>query len=262
MIATISPDIRQTDESISTCNFAQRVALVKNTAQINEELEPELIIHRLKVELKRQREEIKFLKGENGEEGEIGQEERSSLEELIRAYIDCKNDSNLDIGKITLTKISEVFSIFKRVALGKWAELSETNRIGGPDISDTESQLLSCKEILKQRDQEIAILVNMVKQGKKIGKSGGNQTKLSQEKLNDRKNGTVNKHLSLEKQFQNNLRPGVCGVERCKNRQILEDPPTAFTWFEERCPTKHIIEENKSVLKLKYQEVSSLERRL
>ena len=40
MIATISPEVRQTEESISTCQFAQRVALVENTAEINEEMEP------------------------------------------------------------------------------------------------------------------------------------------------------------------------------------------------------------------------------
>jgi kinesin family member 6/9 len=38
-------------ESISTCKFAQRVALVKNEALINEELDPKLIIDKLKREL-------------------------------------------------------------------------------------------------------------------------------------------------------------------------------------------------------------------
>ncbi|KAL3785545.1 hypothetical protein ACHAW5_010506 [Stephanodiscus triporus] len=32
MIATISPEARFTDESVSTCHFTQRVALVKNSA--------------------------------------------------------------------------------------------------------------------------------------------------------------------------------------------------------------------------------------
>jgi hypothetical protein len=35
MIATINPEPEHTDESISTCRFAQRVARVKNTAVVN-----------------------------------------------------------------------------------------------------------------------------------------------------------------------------------------------------------------------------------
>jgi len=58
MVATISPDQSNTDESISTCNFAQRVALIKNVAQINEDVDPELVIRRLKAELSQLREEV------------------------------------------------------------------------------------------------------------------------------------------------------------------------------------------------------------
>ncbi|KAG9336838.1 hypothetical protein JZ751_003186 [Albula glossodonta] len=42
MIATVSVDKRNVDESISTCRFAQRVALIKNEALLNEELDPSL----------------------------------------------------------------------------------------------------------------------------------------------------------------------------------------------------------------------------
>lgn len=38
-------------ESISTCRFAQRVALIKNEALVNEELDPRLVIDRLKREV-------------------------------------------------------------------------------------------------------------------------------------------------------------------------------------------------------------------
>ena len=48
MIATVSGDLRNLDESISTCKFAQRVAMVKNEATINEQLDPALMIKRLK----------------------------------------------------------------------------------------------------------------------------------------------------------------------------------------------------------------------
>ena len=110
MIATISPEVRQTEESISTCQFAQRVALVENTAEINEEMEPELVISRLRNEVRRLREEIKFLNSENGAEEEngtedssISQEQKNDLEERIEQYVSKSDDrSTLDMGKISM----------------------------------------------------------------------------------------------------------------------------------------------------------------
>jgi len=114
MIATISPEAGQTDESISTCSFAQRVALVKNTALVNEELEPELVIRRLKTEMNKLREEIQFLKGENGDEGEITEEQRQGLRRAIQGYVNDRDPrTELSIGTITIMKLNEAFPLFK-----------------------------------------------------------------------------------------------------------------------------------------------------
>lgn len=50
-------------ESISTCNFAQRVALIKNDAILNEELDPKLVIARLKREVEQLKEELAMATG-------------------------------------------------------------------------------------------------------------------------------------------------------------------------------------------------------
>lgn len=50
MIATASSEESDALESISTCKFAQRVALVKNSALRNESVDPAVIIERLKRE--------------------------------------------------------------------------------------------------------------------------------------------------------------------------------------------------------------------
>ena len=42
MVATISPDDAQSDETISTCRFSQHVALISNRLELNEEVDPEL----------------------------------------------------------------------------------------------------------------------------------------------------------------------------------------------------------------------------
>lgn len=51
-------------ESISTCRFAGRVALIKNKVTRNEAVDPSVIIERLKRENQQLRAEIKLLRGE------------------------------------------------------------------------------------------------------------------------------------------------------------------------------------------------------
>ena len=55
MIATCSIERTNIEESISTVRFAQRVAMIKNEVTLNEELDPKLII----AKLKREAEELK-----------------------------------------------------------------------------------------------------------------------------------------------------------------------------------------------------------
>lgn len=62
MVATINPEASHTEESLSTCRFAQRVAMIKNAASINEDVDPDVIIRKLKNEILTLREEVAYLK--------------------------------------------------------------------------------------------------------------------------------------------------------------------------------------------------------
>jgi hypothetical protein len=64
MVATISAERANTDESISTCRFAQRVAMIKNDAIVNEEVDPALIIRRLRGEIAELKAEVGLPKAE------------------------------------------------------------------------------------------------------------------------------------------------------------------------------------------------------
>ncbi|GIL50863.1 hypothetical protein Vafri_6849 [Volvox africanus] len=89
MVATVNSAQDQLDESISTCRFAQRVAMVRNTVLLNEELDPSLMIRRLKQEVRELKEEIRLLKGEEEERGPLTPDEitrlqgTSDLDELL-----------------------------------------------------------------------------------------------------------------------------------------------------------------------------------
>lgn len=52
----------QTDESISTCRFAQRVSTIKNDARVNEDVDPEVLIRRLRSDNATLSDEVAFLK--------------------------------------------------------------------------------------------------------------------------------------------------------------------------------------------------------
>ena len=86
MIATISAEKEQTEESISTCRFAQRVALVKNDANVNEAMDPASVIRRLKAEIKLLKEEIAVLKDGVGGGDELGETDKEQLWQKVSFF--------------------------------------------------------------------------------------------------------------------------------------------------------------------------------
>ena len=265
MVATISPDQVHTDESISTCNFAQRVALIKNVAQRNEDLDPALLIRRLKAELAQLREEVKFLKGEAGEGYDLTDEQRSELEKLCRVYVDDRNPmATLNVGTMTLVKIRDVHAIFKNLVL----EAREEG--GGAADPDLDKQVVALKNSLQQRDNEIAILVNMVKQGKKIPGTPGTASRgIAEAKEGSSRGGggrtgeqkdvqVISAANQKERIMQQLSEKKIGGVGLCKSSETLEDPKLAFEWFKQRYPGHAAVEENKALLKAKYAEAKAM----
>jgi len=58
MIATLSLEPRNIQETLSTCRFAQRVAMVTNAAIRNEDLDPTHVIAQMKSEIRKLKEVI------------------------------------------------------------------------------------------------------------------------------------------------------------------------------------------------------------
>lgn len=188
MIATINPEASHTEESLTTCKFAQRVSLIKNKALINEEMDPSIVIRRLKNELLTLREEIAYLKGESGEGDILTPQQVDELQVQCREYCyDMNPESTLNIGTLTLTKIKDAFAIMKNLVLEALNKSSSSSNGNGgnydggnsssrgmnvgdisEDVKLMNKQVSDLKALLLQRDNEIAILVNMVKKGKTV----------------------------------------------------------------------------------------------
>ena len=243
MIATISPESQHTDESVSTCHFAQRVALVKNSASINEEVEPALVIQRLKAEVRRLREEVEFLSGKNDDDDDsscdgneekqrggpsLSQDQINELTDSIQRYVqDGDASSQLDFcGGITLPKIRTVCQVFKSMLLeSKDRTEVADDRGSSSDSSDEESSSLSEKE---NRRHPLPIGATIRGSAKKEHRH------------------QAQKHQRVD---------SVCGVAICRDKRVIDEPNTAFNWFKERHPSAATTEKTKNSLKMKYTEV-------
>ncbi|CAI9719218.1 KIF6 isoform X2 [Octopus vulgaris] len=112
MIATCAVDKNNIDESISTCRFAQRVALIKNEAILNEEFDPKLLISKLKKEVNQLKEELALRTGDIRED-ELTSEEVQQCIDLVNHYLeDSELEAVLDVGA-DMRKIQKCFDILK-----------------------------------------------------------------------------------------------------------------------------------------------------
>lgn len=83
-----------------------------------------------------------------------------------------EQNSTLDIGKLTLTKIKNAFSIFKSLVIEEQMKYQNNTLIDSSKRSSSlvtqdskDKEIEDLQALLLQRDNEIAILVNMVKKG-------------------------------------------------------------------------------------------------
>lgn len=254
MIATISPESQHTDESISTCNFAQRVKCVKNKASVNEEIEPELVIQRLKTEVRRLKEEVEFLNGKNDDHddgecsNELSEEDIDELTKSVEAYVQNRNEHcHLDFcGRITVPKIHAVCAIFKDKLLISRRNEGSTNdttlnanlSLPAPNIGESDVNGVEKKTATPAPAPALALAPASVITNNDAENDSPNHRNLSQPKSKSKP-----KH-----------RAEVCGVPLCKDNQILDDPANAFAWFKERYPGLAAIEASKNELKALYNE--------
>ena len=301
MIATINPEAAHTDESLSTCRFAQRVSLIKNKATVNEDLDPSMVIRRLKAEILELREEIAFLKGESGEGDVLTPQELEDLKNKIRSYSsDMDPHAILNIGAMTLTKIKDSFAIFKNLVLETRANANNSattapspmrSKEEAKEASELTSQLNDLKSCLLQRDNEIAILVNMVKKGKTaddvgVASRGTSRSNVEGVKVIERvseKSNSISEpspkpqqvrsdghnqksFLQMQQQQQRErdaardekiIKRHLFGVPPPTDREVFDDAAASFEWFRERCSSNDAMEENREILKQKITEAKT-----
>uniref|UniRef100_A0A8C6Y6G7 Kinesin-like protein n=1 Tax=Naja naja TaxID=35670 RepID=A0A8C6Y6G7_NAJNA len=235
MIATLSVEKRNIDESISTCRFAQRVAVIKNEAVLNEEIDPGLMIMRLKKEIQELKNELAMVTGEQRLE-ELLKEELLELDEQVKEFLeDPVPESILEIGA-DMRKIKYCFSHLKRLVND--AKLPG-NQLLGPDVQEDKSP-----------NTVIDILVNMLKKEKRktqdaLHLSASSKEISATESFFDLKNMETEQMLPviLETKSNSHLKSLGVGKEMSLGRQ------EAFEIFKRDYVDSITIEDNKQLLK-------------
>ncbi|XP_074844663.1 kinesin-like protein KIF6 [Carettochelys insculpta] len=278
MIATLSLDKRNIDESISTCRFAQRVALIKNEAVLNEEIDPRLMIIQLKKVIQELKDELAMVTGKQRTE-ELTQEELLQLDELIKKFLeDPDPESTLDVGA-DMRKIKHSFNYIKqlinRTNIPDRSLLSP-DTTGDKDTNTPEKneELKKLKDLLHQRDNEINILVNMLKKEKKkaqdaffqlsAGSSGltvsGSSLSISLEE-GQRPSACVNGKDTQD--FSSSVHRSALLHRRAGSRgEMSLGRQEAFEIFKRDYVDSVTIEDNKQLLKQRFAEAKSLGEKL
>jgi len=87
MIATVSAEGEDIYESLSTCRFAKRVAKIQNLVSRNEQVDPGVIIQRLKREVAELKAELAMVKGGEGVKESLTSEDIDRANKAVEDFV-------------------------------------------------------------------------------------------------------------------------------------------------------------------------------
>ncbi|KAJ3176997.1 Kinesin- protein 6 [Geranomyces variabilis] len=277
MVATVAVEDMLIDESISTCRFAQRVALIANNAQLNEELDPRLLIARLKREVARLKAELAIARGEAGEHAgeELPDYEKDRVKDAVNDYL---GDSSADAALLFADgrKISEAFRIMKAMiasGTGGGAHSQHERSLPGPPRSSTATPVVPSpdgqesaeverfRRLIAHRDNEINILLEMVnklRNGEEVDKIPSALRATASVPANIGQTRPAAGANSLAASSMPTLAPSSTARLAASVPQLTTEKAKAFDIFKQGYPSGAWIEGQKTLLKGKYGEAKAL----
>ncbi|KAJ8330172.1 hypothetical protein O5D80_001743 [Batrachochytrium dendrobatidis] len=286
MIATVAVEDPLIDESISTCRFAQRVALISNNATLNEELDPQLVIQRLRQEIARLKAELAIARGETGlDDGEtLPSYELERVKQTVDDFL-ANNSTDATIIMTDFRKIQHAFNILKSYIKGtnqsstlnnsvldvSSATRNEISEMKLKDMTINDQglnaeqiqQFEKLKVLVAHRDNEINILVGMIAQLKAQLEKCGSTPSIKEKTIqNQSSTDTTLKCLGTPKPTTT-----VQSMSKLMNSNpdlassipsLSTEKANAFEIFRREYPASEWIDGQKSVLKEKYAEAKSL----
>ena len=181
MIANLSSDFDDVLESLSTCRFAQRVALVKNTAVVNEIVDPAILVQKQKSEIEELKAELAMLKGKN-QKSFLEQSDLDDCEKIVNEFLaDDTYTKKIELNDKLM--IQECFNIIKKKYKSLEQKIGKTNK--NEMVLDSnfdkdrlielenenkklQAEIERLKELLKNREEEMKIVLKNIETGKKM----------------------------------------------------------------------------------------------
>lgn len=177
MIATMSADKEDIYESMSTCRFAKRVSKIQNLVSRNEQVDPGVIIQRLKKEVAELKAEISLLKGENVKES-LTSEDVERCNKMVEEFIE-STDPSKNIILADRLLINQCFYHFKHIfkdmqkrkggaaAGGSSAVVQQSpTKEDSMQVKNLGDEVQRLQILVQQRDNEIGILLNYLNKKK------------------------------------------------------------------------------------------------
>jgi len=178
MVATCHSVDATIEETLSTCRFAQRVASVKQDARINEETDPKLLIRKLRQEILELKEELAmYRKGDQDDARTLPPDEEERCRTLVREYLANRDpDANLVGLQGEMARIFFCFRLMKDMVGAKpsppvsGSSAPHPPQLAPPSPSDgggaLQRQLQALQQSVRQKDDEIRLLLNIIHKGK------------------------------------------------------------------------------------------------
>eukprot|EP00916_Digyalum_oweni_P008510 GHVL01014271.1.p1 GENE.GHVL01014271.1~~GHVL01014271.1.p1 ORF type:complete len:528 (+),score=149.41 GHVL01014271.1:130-1713(+) len=236
MIGAMACDASCVDESVSTCRFAAAVSKIKNKAHVNEELDPYLKIKRLNEEILNLKSELNILKGDDENCESILPEEEKKIERGVEDFIENKDStpggsnllSNFKIIKFAFTYLRSLVWKGTNPMMTETSDKIKTDdKIITDDKIKTNDQNNDIKNLelqLRQRDNEISILVRM------LSKRSKNSTKPSDENNNHETAVKVETAVTAETVIEENKKRSedklICEKKQSNEKKIISQIQT------------------------------------
>lgn len=157
MISTVYLTAEGLEESLSTCHFSQRVALIKNKVSKNLVIDPNVLISKLKKENETLKNELIQAQGFKRKEF-LTLEDENMCRELVSKFLE-GNDQDLPKEFLDKLMVLFCFKLFKEQIQG--CSLSPPVQIGVQE-QQFQSEIQKLKSLLTQREQEIQCLLEKI----------------------------------------------------------------------------------------------------
>lgn len=281
MIATLSGQRGHIDESISTCRFAARVAMVKNTAWVNEEIDPKLVIKKLKLQVKELREELKALRGEKFLNKTLDPDELEACQQLVREYMQ-QTSPQITYSLSHPAKVQACFEQFKQLvhSNSNSGQQSSVQPSGSGHHAADPNELKRWQTLVDSRDHEISLLISLLRQGHRntgdldkmlsdihtraetaarYGAAVAPATTSAYQTVDPvKQQQLMSKQLEKLKDIHDEYGPDKTGLSIQEDEQLLQQRALMFEEFRKSYKKNQMMEEQKDNLKSKIAEAQYL----